>query len=57
MYIKILYTMILLYNFNMFNIWEVKSMYQNLTLGLVLVAVLTLDGWMNIKRLRSLGKI
>ena len=42
---------------NMFNIWEVKSMYQNLTLGLVLVAVLTLDGWMNIKRLRSLGKI
>lgn len=42
---------------NMFNLWEVKAMFQNLTLGLVLIAVLTLDGWMNIRRLRSLGKI
>lgn len=42
---------------NMFNLWEVKSMFQNMTLGFVLIAVLTLDGWMNISRLRSLGKI
>lgn len=42
---------------NMFNLWEVKSMFQNMTLGFVLIAVLTLDGWMNLRRLRSLGKI
>ncbi len=42
---------------NTFNLWEVKSMFQNLTLGLVLIAVLTLDGWLNIRRLRNLGKI
>lgn len=42
---------------NMFNLWEVKALFQNLTLGLVLIAVLTLDGWLNIRRLRSLGKI
>ena len=42
---------------NMFNLWEVKSMFQNMTLGLVLIAVLTLDGWLSIRRLRNLGKI
>lgn len=42
---------------NMFNLWEVKAMFQNFTLGLVLIAVLTLDGWLNIRRLRNLGKI
>jgi ribose/xylose/arabinose/galactoside ABC-type transport system permease subunit len=42
---------------NMFNLLEMKAQLQNVVVGLILVAVVVTDGYLNLKKLRALGKI
>ncbi|MDD3796300.1 MAG: ABC transporter permease [Lachnospiraceae bacterium] len=42
---------------NMFNLLRMSPELQNIVVGISLVAVVTLDGYMNIKKLRLQGKI
>lgn len=42
---------------NMFNLLEMSPELQNIVVGLILVLVITMDGYMNIKKLREQGKI
>lgn len=42
---------------NMFNLLTMSPELQNVVVGLVLVLVVTLDGYMNIRKLREQGKI
>jgi ribose transport system permease protein len=42
---------------NMFNLFQLKVQYQNVIIGLILVAVITIDGYLNLKKQRELGKI
>ncbi len=42
---------------NMFNLLQMSPELQNVVVGVILVLVVTLDGYMNIKKLRAQGKI
>lgn len=42
---------------NMFNLLEMSPELQNIVVGIILVLVITMDGYMNIKKLREQGKI
>ncbi len=42
---------------NMFNLLTMSPELQNVVVGLILVAVVTMDGYLNIKKLREQGKI
>ena len=42
---------------NMFNLLEMKLQYQNVIIGLILVAVITIDGYLLLKKQRELGRI
>lgn len=42
---------------NMFTLLMLKPQFQNIIVGLILVAVITLDGWANLKKMREHGKI
>lgn len=42
---------------NMFNLLEMKAQLQNVVMGLVLIAVIVMDGYLNLKKVRELGKI
>ena len=42
---------------NMFNLFEMKVQMQNVIVGLILVAVVTIDGYLNVKKQRELGRI
>jgi len=42
---------------NMFNLLEMKAQLQNVIVGLVLVAVIVMDGYLNLKKMREMGKI
>lgn len=42
---------------NMFNLLEMKPQLQNIIVGLILVAVIVIDGYVNLKKMREQGKI
>lgn len=42
---------------NMFNLLQMSPELQNVVVGIILVLVVTLDGYMNMKKLREQGKI
>jgi ribose/xylose/arabinose/galactoside ABC-type transport system permease subunit len=42
---------------NMFNLLEMKLQFQNVIIGLILVAVITIDGYLLLKKQRELGRI
>ena len=42
---------------NMFTLLKLKPQFQNIIVGLILVAVIVLDGWSNLKKMREQGKI
>ena len=42
---------------NMFNLLEMKPQLQNVVVGLILVAVIVIDGYVNLKKMREQGKI
>jgi ribose transport system permease protein len=42
---------------NMFNLLELKLQFQNVIIGLILVAVITIDGYLSLKKQRELGRI
>lgn len=42
---------------NMFNLLEMSPELQNIVVGVILVAVITMDGYMNLRKLREQGKI
>ena len=42
---------------NMFNLLTMSPELQNVVVGLILVMVVTVDGYMNIRKLREQGKI
>lgn len=42
---------------NMFTLLMLKPQFQNIIVGLILVAVIVLDGWSNLKKMREQGKI
>lgn len=42
---------------NMFNLLEMKPQLQNVVVGLILIAVICMDGYLNLKKMRSMGKI
>jgi len=42
---------------NMFNLFDLKPQFRNIIIGLILVAVITIDGYLNLKKQRELGKI
>ena len=42
---------------NMFTLLRFNPQYQNIIVGLILVAVIVLDGWSNLKKMREQGKI
>ena len=42
---------------NMFNLFEMKVQLQNVVVGLILVAVITIDGYLHLKKMRELGKL
>lgn len=42
---------------NMFNLLEMSPELQNIVVGVILVLVITMDGYMNLKKLREQGKI
>ncbi|MDR3076826.1 MAG: ABC transporter permease [Synergistaceae bacterium] len=41
---------------NMFNLLEMKAQFQNVIVGLILVAVIVIDGYLNLKKLREMGR-
>lgn len=41
---------------NFFNLFEINQHVQSLTLGIVLLSVVTIDGYLNIRKRRALGK-
>jgi ribose transport system permease protein len=41
---------------NMFNLLEMKPQLQNVIIGLILVTVIVMDGYLNLKKLREIGK-
>lgn len=42
---------------NMFNLLQMKTQLQNVIVGLILVAVIVIDGYLNLKNLREMGKV
>jgi ribose/xylose/arabinose/galactoside ABC-type transport system permease subunit len=42
---------------NMFNLLEMKLQFQNVIIGFILVAVITIDGYLLLKKQRELGRI
>jgi len=42
---------------NMFNLFEVKSTWQNVVVGAILIVVVTLDGYLTIRKQQELGRI
>jgi ribose transport system permease protein len=42
---------------NMFNLFDLKPQFRNIIVGLILVAVVTIDGYLNLKKQRELGRI
>jgi ribose transport system permease protein len=42
---------------NMFNIFEVTSSWQNIVIGTILIIVVTVDGYLVLRKKRELGKI
>ena len=42
---------------NMFNLLEMKAQLQNVVVGLILIAVIVMDGYLNLKKMREMGKI
>ncbi len=42
---------------NMFNLLEMNTQLQNVVVGLTLVAVIVIDGYLNLKKMRAMGKI
>ena len=42
---------------NTFNLLEMKPQLQNIVVGLILVAVLCVDGYVNLKKMQKIGKI
>lgn len=42
---------------NMFNLLEMKPQLQNVVVGLILVAVIVIDGYVNLRKMREQGKI
>ncbi len=42
---------------NMFTLLEMNVQLQNVVVGLILIAVIVLDGYLNIKKMREIGKI
>ncbi|WP_160662880.1 ABC transporter permease [Colidextribacter sp. OB.20] len=42
---------------NMFTLLKLKPQFQNIIVGLILIAVIVLDGWSNLKKMREQGKI
>lgn len=42
---------------NMFNLLEMKPQLQNVVVGLILVAVIVIDGYVNLKKMREQGRI
>lgn len=42
---------------NMFNLLEMKAQLQNVVVGLTLIAVICIDGYLNLKKMREMGKI
>jgi len=42
---------------NMFTLLTLKPQFQNIIVGLILIAVITLDGWSNLKKMQEQGKI
>lgn len=42
---------------NMFNLLEMKTQLQNVVVGLILVAVVVIDGYVNLKKMREQGKL
>jgi ribose transport system permease protein len=41
---------------NMFNLLEMKPQLQNVIVGLILTAVIVMDGYLNVKKLREIGR-
>jgi ribose/xylose/arabinose/galactoside ABC-type transport system permease subunit len=41
----------------MFNLLQMKTQLQNVIVGLILVAVIVIDGYLNLKNLREMGKV
>jgi ribose transport system permease protein len=41
---------------NMFNLLQMKTQLQNLVVGIILVVVIVIDGYINLKNLREMGK-
>jgi ribose transport system permease protein len=41
---------------NMFNLLQMKTQFQNVIVGLILVTVVVMDGYLNLKNLREMGK-
>lgn len=42
---------------NMFNLLEMNTQLQNVVVGLTLIAVIVIDGYLNLKKMRAMGKI
>jgi ribose transport system permease protein len=42
---------------NMFNLFDLKPQFRNVIVGLILVAVITIDGYLLLKKQRELGRI
>ncbi len=42
---------------NMFNLLEMNAQLQNVVVGLTLIAVIVIDGYVNLKKMREMGKI
>ena len=42
---------------NMFNLLEMKAQLQNVVVGLILIVVIVIDGYLNIRKMREQGKI
>ena len=42
---------------NMFNLLEMKPQLQNVAIGVILIAIICMDGYLNLKKMRAIGKI
>lgn len=42
---------------NMFNLFDIKSQWQNVVIGLILILVILSDGYLTLKKMRGIGKI
>jgi len=42
---------------NMFNLFDLKPQFRNVIIGLILVAIVTIDGYLNLKKQRELGRM